>query len=301
MKALVTGATGFIGSALVAKLDHPVVLTRDPARARERLGPAVTPFAWDPMSGPPPAEAFTGVEAVFHLAGENVGGGRWTKKRKAAIRESRLVGTRNLVEGIRTLAVRPRVLVSASAVGYYGDRADETLDERAAPGTDFLADVCVAWEVEARAAGALGVRVVTPRFGVVLGPGGALAKMLTPFKLGLGGRLGSGNQWMPWIHRDDVVGMMLFAASNADLSGPMNAVAPAPVTNREFTKALGAALGRWTIFPMPGFMLKIVVGEFATVLLGSQRVVPGVATAKKYVYMHPDLAGALRKSLSENP
>ena len=145
------------------------------------------------------------------------------------------------------------------------------------------------------------LRVVTPRFGVVLGPGGALAKMLTPFKLGVGGRLGSGNQWMPWIHRDDVVGMMLFAAASADLSGPMNAVAVAPATNREFTKALGAALGRWTIFPMPGFMLRLVVGEFATVLLGSQRVVPGVATAKRYSYVHTDLAGALRASLSENP
>src|SRR5688572_14908985 len=296
MKALVTGATGFIGSALVAKLDRPHVLTRDPARARETLGPNVTPFAWDPVSGPPPAEAFQGVDAVFNLAGENVGGGRWTKKRKAAIRESRIACTRNLVEGIRSLAARPRVPVSASAVGYYGDRGDEKLDERASAGSDFLSEVCMAWEVEARAAAPLGVRVVTPRFGVVLGPGGALAKMLFPFKLGLGGRLGSGHQWMPWIAREDVVGLLLFAASS-DVSGPLNAVAPGPVTNREFTKALGAALGRWTIFPVPGFMLRLVVGEFGSVLLGSQRAVPGVALQKGYHYVYRDLAGALRASL----
>ena len=299
MKALVTGATGFIGGALVAKLDRPHVLTRDPDRARETLGSSVIPFAWDPTSGPPPAEAFKGVDAVFNLAGENVGGGRWTKKRKAAIRESRIACTRNLVDGIRSLAARPRVLVSASAVGYYGDRGDETLDERATAGSDFLAEVCMAWEVEARAAAPLGVRVVNPRFGVVLGPGGALDKMLLPFKLGLGGRLGHGNQWMPWIAREDVVGLMLFAAESADLSGPVNAVAPTPATNREFTKALGSVLGRWTIFPVPGFMLRLAVGEFAKVLLGSQRAVPGVALQKGYSFVHRDLSGALRASLEK--
>jgi uncharacterized protein (TIGR01777 family) len=297
MRALVTGATGFIGRRLVATLDHPHVLTRDPARARETLGPDVVPFAWDPSSGPPPADAFKGVDTVFHLAGENVGAGRWTEKRKAAIRESRIAGTRNLVVGIKELKQPPRVLVSASAVGYYGDRGEETLDERAAPGAGFLAQLCVDWEREAREAEASEVRVVAPRFGVVLGPGGALAKMLTPFKLGLGGRLGSGRQWMPWIHRDDVVGLLLHAASG-DLSGPVNAVAPAPVTNREFTKALGAALGRWTIFPMPGFMLRLIVGEFATVLLSSQKVVPVVATRTGYAFIHPDLPGALRASLT---
>lgn len=297
MRALVTGATGFIGQRLVARLDHPHVLTRDPARARETLGPGVVPFAWDPSTGPPPADSFSGVDTVFHLAGENVGAGRWTEKRKAAIRDSRIAGTRNLVVGIKALKNPPRVLVSASAVGYYGDRGEETLDERAAPGAGFLAQLCVDWEREAREAEASGVRVVMPRFGVVLGPGGALAKMLTPFKLGLGGRLGGGHQWMPWIHRDDVVGLLLLAASG-DLSGPVNAVAPAPVTNREFTKALGAALGRWTIFPMPGFMLRLIVGEFATVLLSSQKVVPVVATQKGYAFIHPDLPGALRASLT---
>jgi uncharacterized protein (TIGR01777 family) len=299
MKALVTGATGFIGRRLLSKLAHPIVLSRDPIRARADLGPDVTPLAWDPASGPPPAEAFRGVDTIFHLAGENVGGGRWTKKRKAAIRESRLAGTRNLIDGLKGLKERPRVLVSASAVGIYGDRGDEMLDEKAAPGRDFLAELCVEWEAEARAAESLGLRVVSPRFGVVLGPGGALSKMLTPFKMGVGGRLGSGHQWMPWIHLDDVVGLLLLSASNPALSGPVNATAPAAVTNREFTKALGAALGRWTIFPMPAFMLRLVVGEFATVLLSSQRVVPRVATQTGYAYLHPDLPGALRAALSE--
>jgi uncharacterized protein (TIGR01777 family) len=298
MRALVTGATGFIGRQLVASLDRPTVLTRDPARAKQVLGEGITAFAWDAPSGPPPAEAFEGIDTVFNLAGENVGERRWSKKRKAAIRESRIAGTRNLVAAIRSLAQRPRVLVSSSAVGFYGDRGDDVLDEKAAPGSDFLAELCVAWETEAKVAAALGVRVVTVRTGVVLGPGGALSKMLTPFKMGVGGRLGSGHQWMPWIHRDDLVGLMMLAATNPNLSGPINAVAPAPATNREFTKALGAALGRWTIFPMPGFMLRLVVGEFATVLLSSQRVTPAVAAGAGFKYRHPDLAEALRASLT---
>jgi len=299
MRALVTGATGFIGRHLVSKLDRPAVLTRNPELARSVLGPDVAAFAWDPVSGPPPADAFRGVDTVFNLAGKNVGESRWTRKRKAAIRESRVAGTRNLVAGIEALRERPRVLVSASAVGYYGDRGDETLDETAAPGTDFLAELCTAWEAEARRAGALGMRVVTPRFGVVLGPGGgALSKMLTPFKMGVGGRLGSGRQWMPWIHRDDAVGLMLMAANSPGVSGALNAVAPAPATNLEFTKALGAALGRWTIFPMPGFMLRLVVGEFAKVLLSSQRVVPRVAEKAGFKYAHTDVLGALRASVA---
>ena len=297
MRALVTGATGFIGSGLVAKLDRPVVLSRDPENARARLGAGVTAFAWDPVAGPPPAEAFRGIDTVFNLAGENVGEGRWTKKRKAAIRESRVAGTRNLVAGMGALKERPRVLVSASAVGYYGDRGEESLDESAAPGADFLAEVCGAWEAEAKKAEPLGVRVVTPRLGVVLGPGGgALSKMLTPFKMGVGGRLGGGGQYMPWIHRDDAIGLLLLAANTASLSGPLNVVTGA-VTNLEFTKALGAVLGRWTIFPMPGFMLRLVVGEFAEVLLASQRVVPRAAREAKYAWLHAALDGALRASL----
>jgi hypothetical protein len=259
----------------------------------------VTAILWDPVTGPPPSDALHGIEVVFNLAGENVGEHRWTRKRKAAIRESRVSGTRYLVAGIEALRDRPRVLVSASAVGYYGDRGDETLDETAAPGSGFLADLCLAWEAEARKAEALGLRVVTPRFGVVLGPGGgALSKMLTPFKMGVGGRLGSGRQWMPWVHLDDAVGFLLLAATSAGVSGPLNAVAPAPATNREFTKALGTALGRWTIFPMPGFMLRVAVGEFASVLLSSQRVVPRAAEKAGYAFLHPALDGALQASIS---
>jgi len=299
MRALVTGATGFIGRRLLSKLDRPVVLTRDPHRARTLLGTDLSIFAWDPMAGPPPAEAFKGIEVVFNLAGENVGEKRWSRKRKAAIRESRVAATKNLVGAIERLRAKPRALVSVSAVGYYGNRGDEPLDESAGPGSDFLAEVCVAWEAEAKRAAGLGLRVVTPRLGVVLGSGGgALGKMLTPFKLGLGGRLGSGTQWMPWVHHDDAVGILLHAARTSSLSGPVNAVAPAGVTNHEFTKALGSALGRPTIFPMPGFMLRLIVGEFAGVLLASQRVVPRAAERSHYTFVHPHLEGALRASLA---
>lgn len=299
MRALVTGATGFIGRRLVARLEKPIVLSRDADRARALLGPGPEVFAWDPSSGPPTPEAFRGVEAVFNLAGESVGAGRWTRRRKAAIRESRISGTRNLVMAMEGLPERPRVLVSVSAIGYYGDRGGQPLDETASPGSDFLAEVCVAWEAEARRASASGVRVVTPRLGIVLGPdGGALQKMRTPFKLGLGGRLGSGEQWMSWIHVDDAVGILLHAARTGTLSGPVNAVAPGPVTNREFTRTLGAVLGRWTIFPMPAFALRVVVGEFAKVLLSSQRVEPRAAERSGYSFTHSALEGALRSILA---
>jgi hypothetical protein len=299
MRALVTGATGFIGRRLVAKLEKPVVLSRDPERARATLGPAPEVFAWDPLAGLPPRDAFRGVEAVFNLAGESVGAGRWTRRRKAAIRESRVAGTRNLVAAMQGLPERPHVLVSVSAIGYYGDRGGQPLDETASPGSDFLAEVCAAWEAEARRASGSDLRVVTPRLGIVLGPGGgALQKMLTPFKLGLGGRLGSGEQWMSWVHVDDAVGLLLHAAQTTSLSGPVNAVAPGPVTNREFTKTLGAVLGRWTIFPMPAFALRVIVGEFAKVLLSSQRVEPRAAERSGYSFTHPALEGALHALLS---
>jgi len=299
MRALVTGATGFIGRRLVAKLEKPVVLSRDADRARALLGPGPEVFAWDPSSGPPNPEAFRGVEVVFNLAGESVGAGRWTRRRKDAIRESRITGTRNLVIALENLPERPRVLVSVSAIGYYGDRGGQPLDETASPGSDFLAEVCVAWEAEARRASASRLRVVTPRLGIVLGPGGgALQKMVTPFKLGLGGRLGSGEQWMSWIHVDDAVGILLHAARTAALTGPVNAVAPGPVTNREFTRTLGAVLGRWTIFPMPAFALRVIVGEFAKVLLSSQRVEPRAAERSGYSFTHSSLEGAMRAILA---
>lgn len=294
MRALVTGATGFIGRRLVASLDRPVVLSRRPEVARKVLGD-VRAYAWQPETGLPPAEALEGVEAVFNFAGESVAGGRWSAERKNRIRASRVGGTRNLVAGLEAQKIRPRVLVSASAVGYYGSRGDEVLKEGAKPGDDFLAEVCAAWESEAGRASQLGVRVVTPRIGLVLGKGGgALERMLFPFKLGLGGRLGNGRHWVPWIHLDDLVNLFLHAA-NKEISGALNAVGPAPVTNREFTRTLASALHRPAIFPVPEFALRLIFGELASVLLASQRVVPGVAEATNFRYRYPSLADALRE------
>jgi uncharacterized protein (TIGR01777 family) len=250
------------------------------------------------MSGPLPAECLRDVDAIFHLAGEPVASGRWTAKKKARIRDSRRVGTANLVRGLAAAEVRPRVLVCASAVGYYGDRRDEILDESSAPGNDFLAEVCRLWESAAAEANRFGVRVVSVRTGVVLGrDGGALAKMLLPFRLGLGGRLGGGRQWMPWVHIDDLVGLLLHAATHDAVEGPMNGTAPHPVTNREFTRLLAATLRRPALFPMPGAALKLAVGEFAELLLASQRVVPQVALRTGYAFQYPDLEPALEEIL----
>lgn len=292
MRALITGATGFVGRHLLARLENPVVLTRRPEQYR-RTRPGEVAFGWDPVSGPPPAEVFEGVEAVFHLAGEPVAEGRWTAAKRKRILDSRQIGTANLVRGLSQLSQRPRVLVSASAIGYYGSRGDAILDEAAPPGHDFLAHVCRAWEQASAEAGQLGMRVVNPRIGIVLGrDGGALPKMLLPFKLGLGGRLANGRQWMSWIHIDDLVGLLLHAAGH-EVAGPMNAVAPHPVTNIEFTRSLAAALKRPAIFPVPGLALKLAVGQFAEVLLASQRVVPQVALRSGYGFQFSDLGPAL--------
>jgi uncharacterized protein (TIGR01777 family) len=295
MKTLVTGATGFVGEALLRRLEDPRLLSRDAVAARAATSFEALP--WDPAAGPPPAAAFAGVDAVLHLAGEPVAGGRWTAARKARIRDSRVLGTRHLVAGLRALPAgkRPRVLVSASAVGFYGDRGDEELDERAAPGTGFLAEVCREWEGEALAAEGLGVRTVCVRIGVVLGPGGgALGKMLLPFRLCLGGPLGGGRQWMPWIHREDLVGLLLHAAKADGLRGPVNGTAPSPATNREFTRALGRAVGRPAVLPAPGFALRLLLGEFADILLHSQRALPRAAEASGFRFGFPSLEAALR-------
>ncbi len=298
MRALVTGATGFIGRQLLHHLHDPIVLTRDPSRTKGLPG-SVQAIGWNPAAGPPPREAFEGVDTIFHLAGESVAEGRWTRAKKERIQQSREIGTRNLVLGIESCASRPKVLVSTSAVGYYGSRGDNVLDENAQPSDDFLGRVCLVWEREAQRATALGLRVVNPRVGVVLGDsGGALAKMLPIFKLGLGGRLGDGRQWMPWIHVDDVVGLMLHAAEHDSIQGPMNTVSPNPVTNREFTRELGAVLHRPTIFPAPALGLRLMLGEFADILLASQRVVPRVALESGYHYQYSDLEDALRASIS---
>jgi len=300
MRALVTGATGFIGHRLLAKLDRPVVISRNSDKAKKKLEKVSTSVVgWDLNSGPPPAAAFDGVDMIFHLAGDPVAGGRWSAKKKAHIRDSRVIGTRNLVAALRGLSARPKVLVSGSAVGYYGSRGDDELDERSPPGRDFLAEVCIGWEKEAVAARELGIRVVPIRTGIVLGEkGGALAKMLTPFYLGLGSPLGSGRQYMPWIHIDDLVELMLFAAREGSLNGPLNGAAPHPVTNREFTQTLGRVLGRPTFMPtVPPLALKVLVGEFAEVLLTSQRALPRAALAAGFAFRFSELEPALRDVL----
>jgi uncharacterized protein (TIGR01777 family) len=301
MKALVTGATGFVGPRLLRLLDKPVVVSRNPDRARQSIGHLAGRLVrWDPMEGPPPPEAFEGIDVVYHLAGESVAGARWTTAQKARIRDSRVVGTRHLVQGIAQAAVKPATLVSASAVGYYGSRGDEELTESAAPADDFLARVCVEWEREAIAAADLGVRVVTARTGIVLGSGsgGALAKMLTPFKLGAGGPLGNGRQWMPWVHVADLTRLYVHAADHGEIRGPMNAVAPQPVRNTEFTKALARQLHRPAFMPAPYLGLRIVFGEFAQVLFASQRVIPKVALDTGFAFQYPDITSALREILA---
>jgi uncharacterized protein (TIGR01777 family) len=300
MQALVTGATGFVGKRLLAKLQRPVVLSRDATQAAKKLQRfGANVYAWDPLGGSPPAAAFENVDTVIHLAGDPVADGRWTAAKKARIRDSRVSGTRNLVAGLRKLAAKPKVLVSASAVGIYGSRGDEELTESSPAASDFLASVCSDWEREALAARELGIRVVPLRIGIVLGErGGALGKMLTPFQLGMGSPLGSGQQYMPWVHIDDLVELILFAAREPAVSGPINGVAPHPVTNRQFTKTLGRVLRRPTFLPaVPPFAIKLLMGDFAEVLLASQRVIPRAATAAGFTFKFPELEPALRDVL----
>jgi uncharacterized protein (TIGR01777 family) len=303
MRALVTGATGFVGPYLLARLDHPVILSRDAVRAGAELaGRNVEVHECDLNAGPPPAAALRGLDAVFHLAGESVAGGRWTKKKKQRIRDSRVNGTRHLVDALAQLPAsqRPRVFVSASAVGFYGPRGDETLTEQSASGNDYLSEVCVQWEREAARADELGIRAVMLRIGIVLGPhGGALQKMLPPFKLGVGGRLGNGRQWMPWIHVEDLAAMFLHVATNETLRGPVNAVAPELVRNREFTRTLAKELHRPAFMPAPYFGLRLLFGEFAQVLFASQKVEPKLAVASGFNYRYPQVDGALHAALSD--
>jgi uncharacterized protein (TIGR01777 family) len=254
-------------------------------------------MAWDAVAGPAPAEALTGCDGVVHLAGESVAR-RWTGEAKRAIRDSRVAGTRNLVAGLRAADPRPRVLASASAVGYYGPHGDEPVDESSPPADDFLAGVCVEWEREADAASELGVRVVKVRTGLVLDrSGGALKAMLPPFKLGLGGPVAGGRQYMPWIHVDDVVGIYLAALDHEQWSGPVNATAPEPVTNKEFTRALGAALHRPALLPVPALPLRLLMGEMGEVVTTGQRAVPRRAQELGYAFVHPELDEALRSAL----
>jgi uncharacterized protein (TIGR01777 family) len=249
---------------------------------------------WDTQGGPISKTALDGVDAVFNLAGEPIDAHRWSDQQKRLIRDSRVVTTRNLVLGMRSIDRKPTILVSGSAVGFYGDRGDEQLDENSHAGRGFMSEVCEEWEREAGLAAELGVRVVEIRTGVVLSAeGGALKKMLAPFKLGLGGPLGSGRQWFPWIHIKDIVGIFRHAIITDSLSGPVNGVAPQPVTNGEFTRELGRALHRPAFLPVPAMALRALMGEMSEVLFGSQRVVPKTALASGYEFQHPVLAQAL--------
>lgn len=297
MKLLVTGATGLVGSALVPFLTtggHRVTrLVRSPPRS------GAAEIHWDPETGIREPASLEGIDAVVHLAGENIASGRWTPERKARIRDSRVKGTRTLCEALARLAQPPKVLVSASAIGYYGDRGTEPLWEQSIAGEGFLADVCRAWEDATQPAVEKGIRVVFLRLGIVLSAaGGALAKMLLPFKLGVGGIIGSGKQYMSWITLDDVVGAIQHALMNDTLRGPVNVVAPYPVTNSEFTKTLGRVLGRPTIFPMPAFAARLAFGEMAdALLLASARVEPKRLLATDYAFRHAELEEALRHLL----
>jgi uncharacterized protein (TIGR01777 family) len=301
MRVTLTGASGLIGTKLVGALkargDEVTVLSRDPARASRTLGVAAE--AWEPTAGPPPAVALVGRDAIVHLAGERVDQ-RWSESARRAIRVSREAGTRNLVDGLRGAEPRADVLVSSSAVGYYGPHGDEVVDESVpGGGGDFLGEVCAAWEREAERAEELGMRVVRVRTGVVLDRrGGALARMLTPFRAGVGGPIAGGDQYMPWIHADDLVGIYLAAIDGAHWSGPVNASAPAPVTNREFSRALGHALHRPAVLPIPGAALRLLYGEMAEIVTEGQRAVPRRALELGYRFAHPDLEEALRDALA---
>ncbi len=297
MKVLVTGASGLIGSALcdalLARDDDLVGLTRDPDRAR-RSRPGVDWRAWEPTLERPPADAFDGVDGVVNLLGEKINQ-RWTEAAKKKIMETRRTGTRNLVQAIAGLEQRPAALVSQSAVGYYGDHGDVVVDETAGPGDSFDAEVVQEWEQAAREVEGSGVRLVILRSGQVLdGGGGMLAELLPPFKLGVGGPLAGGAQYLSWIHIDDEVGLLLWALDNDEVSGVVNATAPNPATNRDFSKALGRALGRPALVPVPGFVLDLKFGgEFGHVLRGGQRVVPKRALELGYEFKHPRLDEAL--------
>jgi uncharacterized protein len=304
MRITITGATGRIGAGLTEALlrrgDEVTVLSRNPARAKETLR-GVEAFAWDPTSGPAPTEALSDRDAVVHLAGEDVGQ-RWTKAVKQRIRESRELGTRNLVEGLRAADARPKALVSASASGYYGPRGDEPVDESAQPGDDFLSQVVVAWEAEAAKAADLGVRVARLRTGIVLDKdGGALKQMLPPFKAGIGGPVAGGRQYLPWIHRDDVVGVYLAAIDGGEeWSGAINVAAPRPVTNKEFSKALGRALHRPAFAPVPKPAIKLLFGEMSTIVTTGVNMVPRRLQELGYTFRHAELDGALAAALGEN-
>ena len=293
MKILISGSHGLVGSALIKSLEqdggHEIF------RLVRHYPESSSEIEWSPDRYSIALARIEGFDAVVHLAGESIAEGRWTDEKKRRIRESRVKGTRLLGDALANLSSPPKTMISASAIGYYGNRGDEVLTEASAAGKDFLSDVCVEWEKATALATEKGIRVVNTRFGIILDAnGGALAKMLPPFRMGIGGRIGSGKQWMSWIALDDVVGGIKFALTNETLSGPVNFAAPNPVTNAEFTKTLGRALSRPTIFPIPAFGVRLVFGEMAdALLLASARVEPAKLLASRFVFRQKDLQTTL--------
>ena len=302
MQVFITGGTGLIGSRLVRRLltrgDRPVVLTRREFAAEKMFGKDVRVLEGDPMRPGPWQDAAAECDAVVNLAGENLFKHRWNDVFKAVILDSRIKSTENVAAALarkpRADDGRPKTLVNASAIGYYGPHGDEELTEDSPPGSDFLADVCVKWEQAARAAETTGVRCALVRIGVVLDKkGGALAQLWTPFRMGLGGPVGDGKQWMSWIHHEDMTGVLLFALDNAGVAGPVNGTAPNPVTNREFSTALGRALHRPSFLPMPRVALRAMLGEAADVIAAGQRVLPKRTLALGYGFKYPQIDAAL--------
>lgn len=294
----ISGATGLVGTSLADLLAAEGKSVT--AISRRDGGSYQDTIKWDPATGLTNPARLDGIDAIVHLAGENIAGARWNDSVKRKIRNSRIEGTRSLVKSIASVENRPKVLVSASAIGIYGDRGDEELTESSTFGNGFLADVCRDWETEANAAADLGLRVVNIRIGVVLSPkGGALAKMLLPFKMGMGGIVGSGKQYWSWIGLRDLTRIIAFCLNDESVSGPVNAVSPQPLTNKEFTKDVGAVLRRPTIFPLPGFMAKIVLGEMAKdLLLASSRVLPTRLQQAGFEFEHPELQACLKHELN---
>ena len=298
MKVLVTGATGFVGNKVIKALHNhghqAVVLTRDVQKAEVRLPHSCEVFYWDPSKQIIPKESFSQVNAIIHLAGENIAEGRWTLEKKEQIKDSRVFSTRTLMKGLRESKFKLDVLVSASAVGIYGDRRDEVLMENSAKDCGWLANVCYLWEKEVSNAQEMGIRTVALRIGVVLGhDGGAMKKILPPFRVALGGNLGDGKQWMSWVHLDDLAEMFVNAIENPELKGPYNAVSPHPVTNKVFTETLATVVNRPVFFPVPRFALKLALGEMSTILLNSQCVSSDRIWNTGFKFRYPTLENAL--------
>ena len=292
MRILITGSHGLVGKALISELNkdkHEIVSLVRHASA------GASEIEWHPNQGSIASERVSGFDVVVHLAGESIASGRWTDEKKRKIRESRVMGTTLLSQSLARSTKPPAVFISASAIGYYGNRADELLDEKSAPGNDFLAEVCVAWERATGEAEARGIRTIHARFGIILDQeGGALAKMLTPFRMGVGGRIGDGKQWMSWIALVDVIQGLKFVIEHSSITGPVNFVAPNPVTNSEFTKSLGDALSRPTLFPMPSFAARLAFGEMAdALLLSSAKVEPKRLQDSGYRFEFENLQPAL--------